>query len=380
MLTFNVTGDRITGTYGSKNFSIAFDTEAINVLEEYSAELDEATSMAEVEEIYAELDEWLNPTFEQHITSKRGDLFFDNGEYYLVHNSQILMVPIPKVLVLYMKEAEDKNLSTDPIIKFWIRLLRNPNIRKDSKEEVNQFVNDVCIYISQTFVDPVLKQRFLEEEGLSEEKAIEFATVRQTPITKEGLICTKKVVTPLYNKFSLTRELVESGEPITFGKYNEDWVFEPVVMGKGGDAFYCGSSLGHELIVGQEVYHTSWDKINCNRNASCVKGLHTGNQDYINGWENDNNVTLNMLVCPSQIGAIPVTSWCGGFEAGMMRVKSYFPVSIKNREDSNRNLYHSSTYAAKKDEEWEEEKNALLLEYADMVKNIDDWAEFVVSI
>lgn len=290
------------------------------------------------------------------------------GRYRLQHNGVISSLIVPEEIMDDIRASKDKGLSYEPIIKFLVRLYRNPNMRNKDREAAQKFFNEVCSYVTQTFVSPSLKVKYEEEYGYTPEKAEEFATVRQTPYTAEGLIVTKKVVKPVKEEYVLdedgntvskplykttsvdpvTGEPTDNNEPI----FSEDWKFLPEVMGTRGDAFHCGSrGLGHIIVIGEETRLDDWSQVDCDPNNSCVKGLHFGNQDYVDSWETPRNVTLNYFIDPAYIGAIPYND-----VSGVMRCLRGFPYSIKDREVDNRNLYHSSDYAKKLDSEWEAEK------------------------
>lgn len=93
---------------------------------------------------------------------------------------------------------------------------------------------------------------------------------------------------------------------------------------------------------------------------------HCGNQDYIKGFETEESATLNIFVDPAYIGAISLND-----VKGVMRVLRNFPHSIKDRETDNKSLYHSSTYAAKLDSDWEEDKKAIIEKFNKKVEEIN---------
>ena len=359
MITLSVSNGTIIGSYGNENFSIKYDPEVYEELEELQEEVEECESMEELQDLYESVRQIVKPSSSSVVLSKTEHLTEIDGQYYLKYGHMVIEIPMPRYLVNSIKEAIDKDLTIEPYIKFWIRLLRNPSIDFRDIEKSIQFIESVCAYISQTFVDPKLFDYHVNEMGLSADKARILSTVRQTPLTMEGLICTKKVVDE--KSISFDSEIDYIRHSLGYESvYSESKTFKPVVMGDRGDSFYCGSILGHEIKVGEPIYLDSWDKVDCNPERECVKGLHTGNQDYIDTWEREDNYTLNVFVCPSQIGVVPSSSWMKyGSERGVMRVKSYFPHSIKDREEANKNLYHSSTYAKKLDEEWQEEKRKI---------------------
>ena len=75
-----------------------------------------------------------------------------------------------------------------------------------------------------------------------------------------------------------------------------------------------------------------------------MKGLHNGGLRYIKGYQGSGTETFNCFVDPMHIGSITDDG------SGALRVVQYFVHSAL--EMVNGSMYHSSTYAAKTDEEW----------------------------
>lgn len=377
MITLNVVRDHIVASANGNNFSVRYSK---NLYDEAKALYDTIQGITTMDE-YTEAVDAFEALFKVDLAAAQAineNLIYDPNTrtYHLSIGGTKHPVPMPQKLADDLVEANDKGLPTDPIVKFWTRLLRNPNIHKNDPENVAGWTNSVVEYVTRTFTSPALYKQFTEQ-GFSSEVATEMATVRQTPFTMEGLICAKKVVSPLYDRTMYKYIKDENGEAkrvlrdnvqVTVDentgdtekkvKYNEDWVFQPYIMGTSGDAFHSGlnSNPDHIIRVGFEMFLDSWDKVDCNFSRIGVKGIHTGNQDYINGYERENNVTLNCFVDPSEIGAVAA-------QDDVFRVRALFPYSIKDRETDNKNLYHSSEYAAQKDEEWAEIRQKLQEEY-----------------
>ena len=139
-------------------------------------------------------------------------------------------------------------------------------------------------------------------------------------------------------------------------KFAEDYTFEPPYQGSGGDAFYCGNELGHIIKVGKVHRLESWSQVNTDDSNSGVKGLHVGGLDYISGIHESstNRVVHNIFVSPEHIGAV-VSIENGD---GAMRVLQYFVHS--SFIGPNKGLYHSSTYAAQTNEQWDNNLKAAL--------------------
>jgi hypothetical protein len=382
MVNINVIGNRISGSYGKEAFSVEYSAELFKQLSDLASAANNASDMIHLKEVYEQIKEATTINQVKIIETACPHIKEKQGKFYLEYNGVLSSVPMPDVLVGNIMECIDKNLPVDPQIKFWIRLLRNPNI--NTTEEAIDFAERVCTYISQTFSSRNLREAF-EAQGFSEEMAFEMSIVQQTPLTMEGLICTKKVVTPLFDRTKYKFVLDENGEAkavlkdgiqlsinedtgettVSDPEFSEDWVFEPRVQRSSGDAFYCGDDLGHILRVGREARLESWNQVDCDSHRSCVKGLHTGNQDYINSWESDDSVTLNMFVDPTYIGAIPYND-----VAGVIRCLRYFPHSIKDRECDNKNIYHSSTYASQMDVQWDADRKEAVEKFIQMKKDM----------
>lgn len=379
MISFNVSEETITGSVGDNVFSCPYTPEKYNAMKDLYAQFQQATSMEDAKDIMLKFEELTHYSLNDMAVTKSDQIFFNEqtGTYHLNLGGLAHPVPMPQNLVDYILESSEKGIPVDPVIKFWMRLLRNPNIRKDNPKEVARFTSSVVDYVTRKFVSPTLKESLLKE-GFSEEVAIERATVRQTPLTMEGLVSTKKVVEPLWDRMRWkyipdgeggvkrvprdgVQQVNEDTGKITYTDpaVAEDFVFQPWVMKDRYDPFTCGDEgLGHIIKVGKEMALQNWDQVNCDPDAVHVKGLHTGNQDYIRGYETDQSITLNCFVDPAEIGTVAAYD-------SVLRVKSMFPYSIKDRSVDNKNLYHSSTYAAQKDAEWDAVKAELVKEYTE---------------
>ena len=270
-------------------------------------------------------------------------------EFFLTYgDDKISTMPMPQSLVDRIMDSIDKNIDFLPVIKLWTRFLRNPLLKKKGADFAERFAD----FVNMRYVHPANKAVYLEK-GLAEDVAIELATVYQIKITNEGLLNGYKVSRELLHSFDIeTGEKVDrykrtfnvdTGEIESEGlpQYIEDRVFEPAVMGTGGDAFYCGDNKGHHIKVGQTHSLESWDQINTNDNATCVPGLHIGGLRYIAWYAGEIH---NVFVDPMHIGAIPDSS------DGAIRCLQYFVHS--SLAGVNGSMYHSSTYAAMTDEQW----------------------------
>jgi hypothetical protein len=145
-------------------------------------------------------------------------------------------------------------------------------------------------------------------------------------------------------------------------------------MGTGGDAFYCEGANGyakpgHFIKVGCTHRLDSWDQVNTDDNDSCVPGLHFGGLKYISGYGGEIH---NVFVDPMHIGAVPDDS------TGAIRCLQYFVHS--SLAGVNGSIYHSSTYAAKTDAQWAEDRKEAVKAFGVEAQKIVDKAHELDSL
>jgi hypothetical protein len=309
-------------------------------------------------------------------TLRAGNFVEIKGDYFMVIKGVTTRIPVPEAFIkLYEIKAEESVRNAESLLKFWIRFMRNPTLRTRSKSEVKRFAANLVEYISSTVRDHDYYKQLLEE-GYSEEKAGVMSMVEEVKITREGLLQTYKVVNPLWNRMTHKYILNENGnvsstlrDGFTYevnedtgaktlvgveSLKNEDYIFEPKIMHQSGDEFYCGTTKGHDVKVGNVVRLETWGQVNTQLNLTCVKGLHLGGRSYIAGYETVGTETLNCLIDPMNIG------YCGGKSVEVLRVIEYYVLSIKDREANNKGFYSSSTYAGMSDAEWTKFKEAVV--------------------
>jgi hypothetical protein len=376
MIHINVIDDRICGSYGDTPFSVQYTPELYEKLSKLS-EL--ANDSATIEEYRKFLDEFGLSTQEDYtaLIQDKCEFIFVNratGEFFLKHGETVSTIPMPEALVERIYESIDKGIDFNPLVKMWTRWLRNPILKKKMKDgRGKEFSERFFNFVNLQYVHPVLFKKYTEEMGFSDEKAIDAATMYQMKITKEGLLNGYKVSREILHKYDTeTGEVqdrykrtfnVDTGEIESEGlpEFVEDRLFEPAVMGSRGDAFYCEGvngygAPGHFIKVGCVHRLDSWDKVDTDDHASCVPGLHIGGLKYISGYSGEIH---NVFVDPMHIGAIPDD------ETGAVRCLQYFVHS--SLAGVNGSIYHSSTYAAMTDAEWDkmrEEAVALSMEKA----------------
>lgn len=348
MIIVNRQGNVISGSVNGTPFNIPFSEGKYKVMLELA---DRAKNAKTIEELRFLVDEFKTLTRENYgdfveTRSPYVKVNKDNNKFYLQYNGVISSKAMPDKLGQRIVRAVERSVDILPLVKFWVRFLHNPNYT-DSK------AIRLVEYISATYTNPDQVKLLVNTKGLSEVMAQELSTVPQVSITQEGLLVGYKVskeITDSYHNRQNSKLLSDKKQIVDINsglivydptKYDEDRIFEPVMQGQQGDAFYCGDYLGHIIKVGRIHYLPSWDMVNCNDNQTGVKGLHCGGLNYIRGYQNSNTVTHNIFIDPSHIGAIADVS---DSSEGALRVKQYFVYSAFS--GVNKQLYYSSNYAA----------------------------------
>lgn len=359
MIIVNRVGENITGSVNMKTFGVPYSDALYKSMQKLKKEADAVDSMDKLMEIVAQFELLTKLDYKTTVESASPDLHVNpaTGKFYLkLEDGTISGRAIPQPLVDRILKSVELKIDVQPIIKACIRFLRNP-VYSDAKFE------RFAAYINYQSVDGPYRDQLIKEEGISVKIATERATVFQTPITQEGLICTYKVSKELFTKFDAkTREKIDryekqydedTGDVASDGRpdFVEDRVFYPAVQGlNGGDPFISEdpagiAKLGHLIRVGNRHYLPEGMKqVNTDDNQSCVMGLHCGNLDYIRGYQGAQTETHNVFVDPMNIGAVTNDG------SGALRVSEYFVHS--SRAGNNRGIYHSSNYAAKTDAQW----------------------------
>jgi len=352
MITLNVSGEVITGSYNGKNFGVSYSKELYDKMVKLQASANEAESLEDVEKILATFEPLTIEDFKTTIEGASQYLHFNEAtsETFLKYNDVVSNVPMPKGFVDRINESIEKDIDILPMVKFFIRTLRNPKLTPDKLKRIVRYINS-------TYLDATYANKLMEEHGVSQEVANERATRIQVPITQEGLLQTYKVsreVTTKYDKEDgkkVDRYKVSFDEDTGLKTYDkpefaEDLLFEPAVQRGSGDAFMCGDKLGHFIRVGEVHKLVNWDQVDCSDQRSCVKGLHVGNLDYIRGYQNSGTCTHNIFIDPMYIGAVPNDG------TGVIRCKEYMVYDLF--DGVTKSMYRSSTYASKTDEAWQD--------------------------
>lgn len=362
MVNINLVGENVSIAIGEDFYVIPSNTATMTALNEYAAKANFATLREDYDRNVAEIMKIIdaNGIDASKLIQSECDYIVQDAltkQYFLTYdNDRISDIPMPESLVERIMTSIDKNIDFMPIVKLWTRFLRNPYVKKKGADFVNRFAD----FVNMKYVHPENKKIFLDK-GIAEDVATELATVYQIKVTNEGLLNGYKVSREIMHKFDAesgeevpryTRTFnVDTGEIESEGlpEFVEDRLFEPSIMGNGGDAFYCGDNKGHFIRVGQTHRLESWDQVNTNDDRSCVPGLHIGGLYYIAWYSGEIH---NVFVDPMHIGAIPCSS------DGAIRCLQYFVHS--SLAGVNGSMYHSSTYAELTDQQWEEMRKEIL--------------------
>tara|TARA_R100001443_G_scaffold83689_2_gene90465 strand:- start:470 stop:1636 length:1167 start_codon:yes stop_codon:yes gene_type:complete len=362
MITINVIDDKICGSYGDTPFTVEYSKELYDRMQQLSHKAQGVSTVEEYNEVMEEFAPLCVVDYTKTIETQCEYIHVNKatGEFFLKHNGVVSTIPMPQALVDRIFDSLDKDLDFMPLVKMWTRWLRNPILwRKMRQGHGNDFCERFFNFVNLQYEHPKFKEELIEQ-GLTDEAASKRAMMYQMKITHEGLLNGYKVSREVLHKFDK-----ETGEQIdrykrTFNpdtgeiegnglpEHVEDRLFEPAVMGNGGDAFFCEgangfSGPGHFIKVGCTHRLPEWTQINVNDTVSCVKGLHIGGLKYIAYYSGEIH---NIFVDPMHIGAVPCD------EDGAIRCKQYFVHS--SLVGVNGSIYHSSSYAAMTDAEWDQ--------------------------
>lgn len=352
LFNINRIGDTISGSVNGVPFSIQYSEAKYKAMKELEEKAKNAKSVEELRYYVAEFNVLAQENYADFIETKSPYIKVnkDTNKFYIQYNGVISNRAMPTSFGAKIIKAADKGLEVLPIIKNWVRFLHNPNYT-DKKA---QLYSD---YISAPYTDQSQVRELTQNKGLNELMAIEFATTSQVAMTLEGLLVCYKASLEITHSFASAKKLPppkravldeESGLVVYDDKqYAEDRIFEPAVQHQNGDAFYCGTYLGHIIQVGKLHYLPKWEQVNCHDGTTGAPGLHVGGLKYIRGYQKDRTMTHNILVDPMHIGAIV---GLGSGDDGAMRVKQYFVLNAFG--GVNNRLYNSSRYAQLTDAEY----------------------------
>lgn len=373
MIIVNRNDDMISGSINGEVFAVSYNEDLLTKMTDLANQANEAETVAALQTIVDQFKVLTVEDISGYVESVTPYIFVDKktGNFHLKHNDVISSVPMPAAMVERIKDSADKKIDFMPLIKAWIRFLRNPNTKDKGKAFSNKFFN----FVNIKFTNQELVAKLMEEKGYSKEVATKAATTYSMKITNEGLLAGFKVSREITKRYKLN----EKGEREAYDVYstgaktidpisglitsekveltNEERVFEPAVMGTSGDQFFCGDKLGHYIRVGQTHKLDSWSQVDTNDDRSCVRGLHVGGLDYIRGYQHSDTSTHNVFIDPAHVGAIPDD------HTGAIRCLQYFVAD--EFSGVNGSIYHSSKYAAQTDTEWAAERAKVIKEYGE---------------
>lgn len=355
MIIINRIGDVISGSVNGKPFGVTYSEEKWQAMQQLKQKADSVDTMDELKAIVDEFIPLTQESYKELVEHKTPYLMVNRytNKFYLKYQDKVSSQPLPQVFVDKIVASVEKNIDITPLIKCWARYMRPvPGRPAYSVERARLFAQ----YIDSDYTDHTLVEEH-RKNGLSDSVATTYGTVKQVAITQEGLLVCYKVSREILKRYELNdnEEVVEKSrygkeiDPdtglVTYKKpeYVEERLFEPYVMGNRGDEFFCGAKKGHFIKVGELHALESWDQVS----APGHKGLHCGGLRYIQGYQNEGTVTHNIFVDPMHIHSI---AGLGIGSDGAMTVKQYFVHS--SFAGPNRNIYHSSKYAALTDTEF----------------------------
>ena len=386
MFDFQIVDNHIVGTVGEDSFSVTYNQELYESLQTFEGKLESTSGRDEYVAVLEEINGFLEEVKEEETSTTESKYIRKNqktGLFYLVWNDTISDVPLPNALAERILESQSKGVDYMPLIKMWVRFLRNPVLRKSGKGM--RFAERFFNFVNLKYVHPKLKKELMDK-GFSEEVATEKATMYQMKITKEGLLNGYKVSSEILHKFDAeTGEMVDrykrtfnvdTGEIESEGlpEFVEERLFEPAVMGDRGDAFSCEGpngfkSPGHFIRVGCVHSLASWDMVDIDDHRSCVPGLHVGGLKYISGYSGEIH---NVFIDPMHVGAVPDD------DTGAIRCKQYFVHS--SLVGINGAIYHSSQYAKLMDAEFDKMVEEAVKVTADSVQQLMDTENVLNSL
>ena len=400
MIQVYVAEDNIVIDYKDQSFSTFYTEEKLKKAQKIESDFDKVKSKKDLDKLLKRAEELCENDFNEKVQSEYKDLYVDvNGYYFLKIGKNIHPTPMPKLLVDLIKESIDKKVSADPIIKMWIRLLRNPRVREELSYNDTTLIDKFIDYISMTYVDPKKKNELMLEKGLNDEIASKLATTREVNITKEGLIGCYKTSDELLTKWEYNEETGEKKKVemhnLTKRTFNaltgefdleelgkledikaEDRVFYPHVMGlEGGTPWTCkgpdgfGDKPVHFYKVGcthrlAEGNYSASDKMNAS--------FYTGGLSFISIWPGAD--IHHCLVDPMNITGI--LDYQGAYAC---KTKEFYIDGSLTAV--NHNIYHSSDYAKQTDAEWDGMKKEILDDVKknteEINKNVEDYKKNV---
>lgn len=398
MIIVNAIGNNITVSCRDKEYTVLYTEEKFTELMIIADLSTEVETMDELNKLLVKVEELCKNDYKERVEAFHPEVYVSpvSGQFYLKLDTKVSSVAIPEVLVRRLETSIEKGIDVSPVIKAWKRFLRNPKMITGDSETKELFSDRFADYIEMVYTNPIVVEEEMEK-GLNRENAEKIAATYEVKITQEGLIACFKLSTELETKFVADDE----GNPtevscfsrtfdLSTGKITgdnredmraEDRLFQPYMMGTGGDAFFCEGlngtgTEGHVIKIGCVHRLADWSKVNTNDNHSCVEGLHLGGLSYISDWEGGRKEGLDIHTCfvdPMHIGAIPM--YCSSLAIRVLQYYVYGSLTALNH-----GIYHPSKYAEKTDAQWLEISEKIIEDHGTLIEDIVDGVDEVKEL
>src|SRR3990167_7105162 len=155
MININIIDSMLTGSINGEPFGVTYSEELYNKMNVLAEKANTCSSVEELNKIIEEFKPLTVEDVKGHTESFSPYLYVDNktGNYHLKHNNVISSVPLPEALVERIKYSIEKKIDATPLIKAWVRFLRNPKLRTLDKEAQKEWTELVFDWLSLTYVN-----------------------------------------------------------------------------------------------------------------------------------------------------------------------------------------------------------------------------------
>jgi len=133
MLTVNVitSDDRkvLSGAINGERFNVPYTEDTFDSLNEKQLELEDISERDAYDKWVIAVKSILEEKVTDIIETSCPDLKKDprTGKYFVVVEGKVSKKSVPESLVKVLLESSEKDIDPTPIVKSWIRFLRNPN-------------------------------------------------------------------------------------------------------------------------------------------------------------------------------------------------------------------------------------------------------------
>ena len=207
-ININVSDDLISGSYGKDQFVVRFTKERYDKMIELQQKANAVKQYSDLKGIFEEFMPLTEESFKDLVETRCPYIVVNDitKEFFLTNDGVVSSIPIPQQLVDRIIESAEKGVDFMPLVKLWMRWLRNPVLRSKKGKARDEFSEMFATYISTDFVNKQKVAKLMEEKGLSEEVAYKFASVKDVSITQEGLLNTYKAAQEITTKYALDVE------------------------------------------------------------------------------------------------------------------------------------------------------------------------------